>query len=97
MSQFLDKMGDWLTFLAETDEEYGRLSASIQAAEYLVKQAEANEYLKSTGTVDERRASARASGAYREACDRHTDAILGFRTLHSRSFESETEAANSTE
>lgn len=84
MSQFLDKMGDWLTFLAETDEDYGRLWGLVQAMEYLVKDAEAEGYHNASGTQEERKTAARMSQAYRKATERHVEALTEFRTLQAQ-------------
>ena len=55
-----------LNYLANTDEEYGRLCAAVSACEHKGKAVEAMEYLKYQGPVKERESSVRAGPAYKE-------------------------------
>ena len=55
--------------LAETDEEYGRMSAYIKLAPYYLKLIKAKKYLDSVGTIAERDSHAYSSPEYVEYID----------------------------
>ena len=55
--------------LADTDEEYGRMSAYVKMAPYYLKLIKAKKYLGSVGTIAERDAHAYSSPEYMEYVD----------------------------
>ena len=55
--------------LADTDEEYGRMSAYVKMAPYYLKLIKAKKYLDSAGTIAERDAHAYSSPEYMEYVD----------------------------
>ena len=59
-----ERVGKAINFLANTDEEYGRLCAGVSALDHACKTIKALEYLKTSGTVGERQAIVDSSQAY---------------------------------
>lgn len=62
----LRTMQGCVDFMVDTDEIFGELSASVEAYDYLLKQAKAESFLQAAGSVAERDAKAILSDRYRE-------------------------------
>ena len=60
-----ERVGKAINFLANTDEDYGRLCAAVSAMEHRIKSLKASKYLETSGTVGERQAIVDSSKAYR--------------------------------
>ncbi len=62
----LRKIQSCVDFMVDTDDMFGELSASIEAYDYLLKQAKAFAFLEASGSVAEREATAITSDGYQE-------------------------------
>jgi hypothetical protein len=70
--------------LAETDERFAILKAAVGALEHGIKIAEAIGFLEATGTQENRKATARASGRYKAAVDSWENAKADFHLIEAR-------------
>jgi len=73
-----------LLYLADTDEEYGRLKGQVIGLEKNEKIIFGAEYLEATGSVDERKGIAHNSIAYREWLSIYEDAVADLQILTAR-------------
>lgn len=71
-------------FLAETDEGFANLKASVGALEQLIKIAEAIGFLEADGTQENRKATARASTMYKDAVEAWSNAKADFHLLENK-------------
>ena len=70
--------------LAESDEEFGRLSAYVKMAPHITKLIKAKAFLDAAGTVAEREAMAYASKDYKEFTDKLSEAMVEYEILDAR-------------
>lgn len=70
-----------LEYLLETDDLYGELRGRVDGLDYLIKIAEAKEYLKASGTQDQKKSTARASEEYGRLVTEHNDAVIEYHTV----------------
>ena len=67
------RVSEALQYLAETDEDYGRLKGYVAGLEYQIKSAEATGFLEAQGTVGERQAAARICEGYKTLIQKFED------------------------
>lgn len=79
-----ERVGKAINFLANTDEEYGRLCARVSGLEHAGKTIKAVEYLKTSGTVGERTAAVDSSQAYKNWTEETENAIADREILRAR-------------
>lgn len=75
------KVSEALNTLITTDIKYGASRGRLKSLEYLLKVAEAQEYLAATGTVDERKSKARTSPDYLSRIREYEDCVIETETL----------------
>lgn len=73
-----------LNYLAETDESFANLKASVGALEHGIKIAEAIGFLDAEGTQETRKAEARASSGYEKAVESWENAKADFHLLENK-------------
>ena len=73
-----------LHYLAETDQNFARMTARVKALEYQVKTIKALEYLSATGTVAEREATAESSKSYRAWIEDYENAVADRETMYAK-------------
>lgn len=61
-----ERVGKAINFLANSDEQYGKLCAAVSAVEHKGKTIKAIEYLKASGPVAERNAIVECSQAFKD-------------------------------
>ena len=70
--------------LAESDDEYGRLSAYVKMAPHYIKLIKAKEFLNATGTVAEKEATSYASIEYVSYIEELESQMLEFEILEAK-------------
>ena len=70
-----EMVGKALEYLAHTDKDYAKLTAAVKALEHKVKTIRAIEFLKTSGTVDERKSIVDASEAFKQFTEDYENTI----------------------
>ena len=68
-------------YLAQTDAEVAKAKGEMKWEEYVVERTEAREFLSTTGSMDIRRYTARASSALEAAQQRYTASLVKYEEL----------------
>ena len=79
-----DRLQKAMTFLAETDEPCANLKADVARKEYLTKLAEAKAFHLTEGSVEARKAEAKASLGVQEAYDVYFKMIAEYERLKAK-------------
>jgi len=74
----------YLKYLAETDEPCAKAKSLMKSLEHALKTVEATEFLRSDGTQEAKKSSARASQAYRDMIDKIHEATLDYETMNNK-------------
>ncbi len=70
-----------LQYLSETDEDCARAKSLMEGLSHKIKRVKAIQFLKASGTVGEREASAYASDEYLEVVEQHENAVADYEIL----------------
>lgn len=74
-----------LQYLANTDDDFGKLKGVMKGLEYRLKVCKAQEFLKQeAGSAAEREQRAYASDAYRALVKEYEDAVIDYETVAAR-------------
>lgn len=79
-----DQIERALNYLRDSAEEYAYWKGRMAETEYLIKIAEAKQFLlQDSGTQEYKKSQARASIEYQEAIDNHTEAVVKYTEINS--------------
>lgn len=79
-----DRVEKCLHYLADTDEHFANVKASVGALEHAIKIAEAHGFLLSDGPQEQRRAAARSAPEYKNAIDSWENAKADYHLLEAK-------------
>jgi hypothetical protein len=79
-----EKIGEVLTYLARTDDEYAMAKADLERSEILRKRVRSRVFLSEEGTVAERQAEAEVSEDTQAADDAYISALGKFEALKAK-------------
>lgn len=78
------KIEESLEYLAESADDYALWRGRMLALEYLLKVAEAEGYLGSTGTQETRKSAARISQKYKDMIEDYEEAVVKYTEIQSK-------------
>lgn len=79
-----DQVGEYLTHLAESDEDAAELKIDVERQQYILKRVEAAHFIAADGNVKERECKAKTSVPYIEQEKKYFDAYLKSEKLNNQ-------------
>jgi hypothetical protein len=79
-----EKCGEALFFLQSTDDEAAELKVQVERKSYLLELSRKKEFLKVTGSIEQRKAEAELANPVRNAMDEYLQAMLEHEKVKAR-------------